>query len=156
MFHRWNGSLPLLSSLFLLSRYYLFMSVFHSLSPTYILFPSITLGKPVVRRHFRCLLSRCTTPGLSQTQYGLISVLPSSAPFDIQGIPGLMHCKFFSIMNCMGKIKGMDMEHTLQRNARDPEVAKALMNLNQQSWGTLECQMCKLWDDICTQIDPCR
>lgn len=41
-----------------------------------------------------------------------------------------MHCKFFSIMNRVGRIKGMDMEHTLLRNASDPKVAKALMNLN--------------------------
>ena len=41
-----------------------------------------------------------------------------------------MHCKYFSIMNYVGRIKGMDMEHILQRNGTDPEVVKALMNLN--------------------------
>lgn len=129
-FHRWNGSLPPLSSLFLLYWYHLFMYVLQYLSPTYILFLSITLGKSV-RRLFRCLLlSLSTTPRLSWTQCGLISVLTSVTLFDIQGIPGLMHCKFFSIMNCVGRIKVMDMEYTLQRNARDPEVVKALMNLN--------------------------
>lgn len=80
---------------------------------------------------FTCRLSLSTAPGVSQ--YSLISVFPSATPFDIQGIPGLMHCKFFSIMNCDGRIKGMDMEHNLQRNVRDTEVVKALMNLNQQS-----------------------
>lgn len=41
-----------------------------------------------------------------------------------------MHCKFLLIMNCAGRIKGMDVEHTFQRNVRDPEVAQALMNLS--------------------------
>ena len=92
MFHWWNGSLPPLSCLFPLSCYYLFMSAFHSLPPTHILL-SITLGKPV-HGHFSCLLSHGTTPGLEQTQYGFISVLPSSAASDTQGFPELMHCKF--------------------------------------------------------------
>lgn len=89
------------------------MSVFHSLPPTYILFiPSISVGKPVCRL-FRCLLSK--------NQSSLISLLPSAAPFDTQGIPRLMHCKFSSIMNCMRRIKGMDVEHTLQRDVRGSE-----------------------------------
>lgn len=135
MFHQWNGSWTPLSSLFILYCYYLFMYGLQ-VPASHLLFLSIILSKSV-RRLFRCLLlSLSTTLGLSWIQCGLISVLLSVTLFDIQGIPGLMHCKFFSIMNCVGRIKAMDMEHTLQRNARDPEVVKALTNLNEQSWGT--------------------
>lgn len=130
VFHRWMAHcLPY--------HHYSFYIVIVSLClystfpPTYAAFSSISLRKPFF---FTCRLSLSTAPGVSQ--YSLISVFPSATPFDIQGIPGLMHCKFFSIMNCDGRIKGMDMEHNLQRNVRDTEVVKALMNLNQQSWGT--------------------
>lgn len=98
------------------------MSVFHTLPPTCVLFPSISLGE-LVRGLFRCLLSLGTAPGLSHKLCDLISAQPSATPFDIQGIPGLMHCKFSSIMNCMRRIKGMDMEHTLQRNVRGSKSA---------------------------------
>ena len=128
MFHRWNGSLPPLSSLFLLHCYYLFMSVFHSLPPTYTLHQYLWANQSVAFQ--MSAVTRHSSWSFSQSQYSLISVLPSAKSFDIQGIPGLMHCKFSSIMNCVGRIKGMDMEHTLQRNGGDPEVVKALMNLN--------------------------
>lgn len=66
-------------------------------------------------------MSLCKAPALSNPQYSLISLLPSATSFDTQGIPGHMHCKFSSIMNCMRRIKGMDMEHTLQRDVRGSE-----------------------------------
>lgn len=56
---------------------------------------------------------------VTEIQHSLISLPPSAESSDIQGIPGLMHCKFFSIMNCVCRMKGMGMQHTLQRNASE-------------------------------------
>lgn len=86
MFHRWNGSLPPLSSLFLLHCYYLLMSVFHSLPPTYTLHQYLSANQSVAFQ--MSAVTQHSSRSLSQSQCSLISVPPSAKSFDIQGSLG--------------------------------------------------------------------
>ena len=91
----------------------------------------------------------------SQTCYSLISVQPSARPFATRGIPELMHCKFLSIMNWLGRIKGLNVEHTLRKNVRDPEVVQTLMNLKQaitRDWGIPDAQAMEPQKDQYKQV----
>lgn len=123
-----NGSMERLNAccaclcFFIVTSFFLSLQNYAAISLLYPNCPSVNIfprsGLPGFSR--RRLASR----PLSQTG------LPPVTQFQIQGIPVLMHCKFFLIMNHAGRIKGTDVEHTFPRNVRDPEVAQALMNLN--------------------------
>lgn len=63
-----------------------------------------------------------------------------------------MHCKFFSIMNWVGRIKGMDMQHTLQRNVRDQERSEGANEPKLAITRDLQMSDVQLRDNMWTQI----